>query len=60
MIKLLHGGRLTLMEEVEPGSTGVAAVRSGRSFIGMEMSDQYFEIASSRIREENERALEDF
>lgn len=42
------------------GSTGVAAVRTGRSFIGMELSDQYFEIASSRIREENERALEDF
>lgn len=42
------------------GSTGVAAVRTGRSFIGMELSDQYFEIASSRIRDENERALEDF
>lgn len=42
------------------GSTGVAAVRTGRSFIGMELSDQYFEIASSRIQDENERALEDF
>lgn len=34
------------------GSTGVTAVRTGRSFIGMELSDQYFEIASSRIQEE--------
>jgi site-specific DNA-methyltransferase (adenine-specific) len=31
------------------GSTGVAAIRSDRKFIGIEMDEKYFEIASSRI-----------
>lgn len=31
------------------GSTGVAAIKEGFDFIGMEMDDQYFEIATKRI-----------
>ena len=31
------------------GSTGVACVNAGRNFIGMELSEQYFEIAKQRI-----------
>ena len=31
------------------GSTGVAAVNSNRSFIGMELDDKYFKIAEQRI-----------
>src|SRR5690554_6188140 len=31
------------------GSTGVAAVNTGRKFIGIEMDDGYFEIAKQRI-----------
>ncbi len=31
------------------GSTGVACVNTGRDFIGMELSEQYFEIAKQRI-----------
>ena len=31
------------------GSTGVAAVNTNRSFIGIEMDDKYFEIATNRI-----------
>lgn len=31
------------------GSTGVAAVNTGRSFIGIEKDDKYFEIAKQRI-----------
>ncbi|WP_244125937.1 DNA-methyltransferase [Burkholderia gladioli] len=31
------------------GTTGVAAVRTGRGFIGMELYENYFEIAESRI-----------
>ncbi len=33
------------------GSTGVACMNTGRRFIGMELDEKYFEIASNRIRE---------
>lgn len=33
------------------GSTGVAAVNTGRNFIGIELDDKYFEIAENRINE---------
>lgn len=32
------------------GTTGVACVKSGRNFIGMEISPEYFAIAESRIK----------
>ena len=35
------------------GSTGVAAVNTGRKFIGIEMNDKYFEISEQRINENN-------
>lgn len=31
------------------GSTGVAAVKNNRRFIGMEMNEEYFKIAKERI-----------
>ncbi len=34
------------------GTTGVACVNTGRDFIGMELSEQYFEIAKQRIEKE--------
>lgn len=33
------------------GTTGVACVKEGRSFIGIELDEEYFEIACKRIRE---------
>ena len=33
------------------GTTGVAAVQSGRSFIGIELDEEYFETARHRIAE---------
>lgn len=33
------------------GSTGVAAVNTGRSFIGIELNDEYFEMAKQRIED---------
>lgn len=33
------------------GSTGVAAVNTGRNFIGMELDESYFNIAKNRIKE---------
>jgi len=35
------------------GTTGVAAVHAGKSFIGIEVHEPYFEIACRRIREAN-------
>ena len=37
------------------GTTGVAAVRLNRSFIGIEKEPKYFEIAKKRIRDELEK-----
>lgn len=38
------------------GSTGVACVNTGRSFIGIEKDDHYFEIAKKRIEQaENDK-----
>ena len=42
------------------GSTGVACVQEGRNFIGIELGDQYFEIASRRIQEAQDEILDDF
>lgn len=36
------------------GSTGVACVNTGRSFIGMELNEEYFKIATERIFAEQE------
>lgn len=36
------------------GTTGVACVTTGRSFIGMELDPHYFDIASQRIRKSQE------
>jgi hypothetical protein len=33
------------------GTTGVAALRTGRAFIGIERDERYFEIACSRLRQ---------
>ena len=33
------------------GSTGVAAVREGRRFVGIEIDAEYFDIARKRITE---------
>ena len=39
------------------GSTGVVAVNTGRSFIGIELDDKYFEIAENRINEASDPSL---
>lgn len=33
------------------GTTGVAALNTGRKFIGIEKDEKYFEIATKRIKE---------
>ena len=41
------------------GSTGVACVNTGRSFIGMELDEGYFERAKKRIQEAQNQSMED-
>lgn len=42
------------------GSTGVACVRTGRDFIGMELNDDYYAIACKRIDEERAKLPSSF
>ena len=44
-------GDLVLDNCMGSGSTGVSCVETGRNFIGMEMNNDYFEIATRRINE---------
>ena len=37
------------------GTTGVACLRTGRRFIGIEIDPKYFEIACQRMQDEYER-----
>lgn len=42
------------------GSTGVACMNTGRRFVGIELNEQYYDVAMKRIREASDGALEDF
>jgi site-specific DNA-methyltransferase (adenine-specific) len=37
------------------GSTGVACIRTKRKFIGIELNDEYFDIAQKRINQEQQQ-----
>ena len=39
------------MSSISSGTTGVACVNTGRKFIGIEMDDNYFNIAKKRIQD---------
>jgi DNA modification methylase len=43
-------GDLVLDPFAGSGTTGVAAVRAGRRFLGVEMNQEYLELAARRIR----------
>lgn len=40
------------------GSTGVACVNTNRNFIGIELTEQYFEIAKERIEKAKQKVDE--
>ena len=46
-----HEGDTVLDFTMGSGTTGVACVKTGRSFIGIEIDKGYFEIAQKRIEE---------
>lgn len=47
----LVGGQTVLDPFMGSGTTGVAAIKTGRSFIGVELDPHYFETAKRRIQE---------
>jgi DNA modification methylase len=47
---LPHSAKTILDPFMGPGSTGVAAVKMGRRFVGIEISARYFDIACRRIQ----------
>ena len=51
-------GEIVLDFTMGSGTTGVACVNTGRSFIGIEMGEEYFNIATKRINEAKEKANE--
>lgn len=48
-------GEMVLDNTMGSGSTGVACVNTNRNFIGIELTDEYFAIAESRIKEAQEK-----
>ncbi len=52
MLQLLRKVPGTVLDPfMGSGSTGVACIRSGRHFVGIEIDEGYFEIACQRVRE---------
>ena len=49
MVLVTQENALVLDPFMGGASTGVACINTGRKFIGMELYDQYFDIAKSRI-----------
>jgi DNA modification methylase len=45
-------GEIVLDPFMGSGTTGIACIRTGRKFIGIEISPEYFEIAKKRIQVE--------
>lgn len=50
--RMSHEGQTVLDPFMGSGTTGVACVRAGRSFLGIERDQKYFEIAKRRISDE--------
>lgn len=48
-------GDLVVDPFVGSGTTGVAAIRSGRSFVGIELTDRWFDVACERIARANDQ-----
>ena len=51
---LTHEGEMVLDPFMGSGSTGVAAKRNKRNFTGVEIDENYFQIATRRIQEVRE------
>ena len=58
LIKTYSNEDMTILDPfMGSGTTGVAAKELGRSFIGIEISPEYYEIAKNRIKNTQEMML---
>ena len=48
-------GEIVLDNCMGSGSTGVACVNTGRSFIGIELDEEYYEVARQRIADAQQK-----
>jgi len=53
MNKYTNEGDLVLDNTIGSGTTAIAAINTGRNFIGIEISPKYVEIANQRLRQQN-------
>lgn len=51
LVRVAPAGSLILDPFMGSGTTGVAAVRAGHRFVGIEMSEAYFDVAVGRLEE---------
>lgn len=51
LVRTANNGGTVLDPFMGSGTTGVAALKAGRKFIGIETSEHYFEVATRRIEE---------
>lgn len=51
LVKIVPEGGTVLDPFMGSGTTGVAAILEGRNFIGVEMTDHYYEVAARRLSE---------
>jgi site-specific DNA-methyltransferase (adenine-specific) len=55
LIKTYTDEGMTVLDNcMGSGSTGVACINTNRNFIGIELDDNYFQIADNRLREATE------
>lgn len=57
IIKITEPGGTILDPFMGSGSTGVAAIKQGYKFVGIEQSKDYFEIAENRLKEAEENLV---
>lgn len=55
LVRTANSGGTVLDPFMRSGTTGVAALKAGRKFIGIETSEHYFEVETRRIEEASER-----
>lgn len=56
-IRVCPPGGIVLDPFCGSGSTGVAALKSGRRFLGFEMTEHYFDVARRRLSGESFRPV---
>ncbi len=55
LVRIVPAGGIVLDPFMGSGTTGVAALREGRRFLGVEISDSFLQAATERIAIESQR-----